>query len=225
MVEKMKVKRAYEIFTSYNMLDKIMYTYFNISASTKINFDEFYDVIIRNQNWLSSLTVFLDMDNTLARFSNGNRDAENSIRKSVLKGFFESLQTMDDDINIYEALSCIGVKIYILSACINTPYCRKEKRAWLKKHMPWIKNNQIIFCNIDENKSIIALQRAKMESLEWAILIDDYKHNLLKWLEAGGKAIKKGTSYKPNRPYPTLINHKDGLDMVLSTGYVLANLK
>jgi len=220
-----QVKKAYDILNNYKMLNRIIASYFGVKISGNIGIETFYAIIIENQSWLSLLNVFIDMDNTLAHFSNGKIDDGSVLEKAILEGFFENLPIMDDYINIYEALACIGVNIYILSACMNTLYCRKEKRIWLNKYMPWIKQKQIILCNVGENKSKIALTKANIESLEHSILIDDYKENLLNWLIAGGYAIKKAISYKPNRPYPTLINHKEAIDLILGTGLSIIKIK
>ncbi len=41
-----------------------------------------------------------------------------------------------------------------------------------------------------ENKAKVAMAKTGLNSLEFSILIDDYKENLLKWLQEGGFSIK-----------------------------------
>jgi hypothetical protein len=59
------------------------------------------------------------------------------------------------------------------------------------------------------------MKKTQLTSLKNAFLIDDWKGNLNAWRDAGGISIKKAMSFKI-RPYPTLLDHRDVVDMILS---------
>jgi 5'(3')-deoxyribonucleotidase len=99
-------------------------------------------------------------------------------------------------IEIYQLLQWLGFNVYILSSCPNTPYSRVEKRAWLRKYMPYIDDKHIIFCDIGSNKAEIARKYAGGD-LSKSVLVDDYKVNLQEWRLAGGIAMKKAREIKP----------------------------
>ena len=211
MEQSKKFEKAYDILSNHDVMDRISVVFGIYKPLSKA---QFVAQIIANYDWISKITVFLDMDNTLFRFSYGKSNDVDVLERIFDEGFYRNLDPMKN-IDIYEALQLLGIKVYILSACVKTPHCKDEKKAALKEHMPFITTKQMIFCMVGENKAEYAMKKTQLKSLEYAFLIDDWKGNLTAWREAGGIPIKKAMSYK-NRPYPTLLDHRDAVDMILS---------
>lgn len=211
VIQTKKFERAYDILAKYDVLDRISVVF---GIYKPIDKSQFVAQIIANQSWISNITVFLDMDNTLFRFSYGKSNDVDVLERMFDEGFYRNLDPMKN-IAIYEALQLIGVRIFILSACVQTAHCKDEKKAALKEHMPFITNKQMLFCNVGDNKAEYAMKKTQLNSLKQAFLIDDWKGNLNAWRDAGGISIKKAMSFKI-RPYPTLLDHRDAVDMILS---------
>lgn len=207
------IEKAYDILAKYGVLERLQEIFKVFKPMTKA---EFVTEVLENQAWITKIYLFIDMDNTLFRFSYGKSDDSDVLERVMDKGFFKELPPYAN-IEIYEALQLMGVNLFILSACPNSKFARPDKKYCLNTHMPFITDEHMIFCEIGQNKAEIAMARAGIDNLNNAVLIDDYKGNLLAWQAAGGIAIKKAISYK-TRPYPTLIDHKDSVDMVLSLG-------
>ena len=125
-----------------------------------------------------TINLFIDMDGTVAKFYY----KKNCLEKMYEQGYFENLPsyaiTKYID-NFAKKDTC--VKIYILSACINSPYCESEKVAWLLKNMPNINPKNFIFTKVGESK----VEKAKAIIENWYdytnILLDDYSKNLEDW--------------------------------------------
>ena len=221
---KMETKnfmKAYKILSEYDVLDRISVVF---GIYRPMSEHQFIAQVIANMDWISKINVFLDMDNTLFRFSYGKSNDVDVLERVLDAGFFRNLEPMKN-IAIYEALQLIGVKVYVLSACpVSAPNSKQEKREALKEHMPFLKNSQILLCNVGDNKAEFARKKAHRDNLETSFLIDDWKGNLTAWKEAGGIPIKKAMSFKI-RPYPTLLDHRDVVDMVLSLAKTNANIK
>lgn len=205
------LKKAYQILKRYDVLSRISVVF---GQYRPLSENEFVGHVLANEEWIKTIRVFLDMDNTLFRFSYGKADNMVMLERMYDKGFFESLEPMRN-IDIYEAFIFMGAKVYILSTCIDSEHCKAEKMASIEKHMPFIPKRNILFAPVGESKIEFAKKHAHLKTLENVFLIDDYKGNLTDWSAHGGIAIKKAMSYKI-RPYPTLLDHRDVVDMVLS---------
>jgi len=140
------------------------------------------------------ITIYFDMDNTLCIFSY-HGDDESALKKAQTKGYYRNLLCFQEAPATIETLQRIGFKIKIISACIDTKWCREEKREWIRFHLTTIKDNDIILIDNGLNKTNF------VENIETSILVDDYYKNLLDWMEKGGLAIKKTYSGK-SRPIP-----------------------
>lgn len=142
--------------------------------------------------------IFFDLDGTLADF-----EGSGGISKMWKKGFFQNLVPYPNGLEIVKSLYDAGHEIFVLSACINSKYCKAEKMEWIGKYLPFVKNENIHLIPTGSSKAEYA------ESLygkldKNCILFDDYKTNLYEWRNAGGSAIKCGKQYK-DRPYPQVI--------------------
>lgn len=206
-----RLERAYQILDRYEVLPRISVVFGQYRPMSE---KEFIGHVIANEDWIKTIHVFLDMDNTLFRFSYGKYDEAAVLEKIYDKGFYATLEPMKNTA-IYEVLPLIGAKVYILSACVPSEHCKPEKLASIERCMPFISKKNIFFPMIGESKIEYVRKHAHLDTFENAFLIDDYKGNLKEWSLSGGVAIKKAMSYKL-RPYPTLLDHRDAVDMILS---------
>ena len=135
--------------------------------------------------------LFVDMDGTLTTFTPATME---TLRR---KGYFASLPPHEKVVEAigYIAAELDNVEVFILTAVLDTPFAKKEKREWLRKHLPQIDDAHIIFvpCGADKKQFIPGGKGA------FDFLLDDYSANLHQW---GKGAIKlrnaingtKGTS-------------------------------
>lgn len=125
-----------------------------------------------------TINLFIDMDGTVAKF----HYKKNYLEKMYEQGYFANLPLYAIAKHIDDFASketCVN--IYILSACVNSPYCEQEKTEWLLKNMPNIKPTNFIFTKVGESKrQKIALTIDNMQDYV-NILLDDYTENLEQW--------------------------------------------
>lgn len=125
-----------------------------------------------------TINLFVDMDGTLAKFYY----KKNYLEKMYEKGYFENLPlyAMANKIDAFAKLdSCVNV--YILSACIDSEYCEKEKINWLLKNMPNIKPQNFVFTKVGESKLLKAKEKVANFDDSINVLLDDYTLNLELW--------------------------------------------
>ena len=127
-----------------------------------------------------TINLFVDMDGTIAKFYY----KKDYLERMYEQGYFENLPlyAIAKQINEFaDKDTCVNV--YILSACINSPYCEQEKVAWLLKNMPNINPKNFIFTKVGENKVLKA--KTIVENFDECIniLLDDYTLNLEQWQE------------------------------------------
>lgn len=144
------------------------------------------------------LFLCFDLDNTLALFCKKG-ESEKALRESSQKGFFENLGLCEKhDPEALEFISEFRFNIVVISKATLSPYCEEEKRKWVHSHFPFIDDSNIIIIRGNETLSKAqAFERVFPGKLSRAILIDDYKENLINFLcEGGGWAIKRTESRK-----------------------------
>lgn len=142
----------------------------------------------------SDITLYFDMDNVMCLFSVFG-DEDIAVKRMFHKGYFKELQCFPEVPAVIENLQRIGFRIKVLSSCIDSPYCKPEKKLWLNYHIPTLKDEDIILINVGENKADY------IDNPESSILIDDYYKNIQNFYEQGGIGIKKTYSGK-ERPIP-----------------------
>lgn len=127
---------------------------------------------------MKKINLFIDMDGTVAKFYHDKKYLD----KMFEQGYFENLKpyAIAKKINEY-AQTSNDINIYMLTACVNSPWCIKEKTLWLKKYMPNVKHHY--FISLGKNKAKSVEQHHKNEI---NILLDDYTRNLTEW-EANGQ--------------------------------------
>lgn len=145
-----------------------------------------------------------DLDGTLANF-----DASGGFEKMHNQGFFQSLVPYPNGLELVQALYETGSEIFVLTACIATPYCKPEKMAWIEQHLPFVKKENIILIEVGGNKAAEFIRATESLIEENDFLFDDYGKNLKDWYEAGGTPIKCGKTYKKEREYKQLIKFKN----------------
>lgn len=138
--------------------------------------------------------IVLDMDGVLADFF---KEENYMARFENEKGFFKKLEPISNNYKWVQRFIDLRFNIYVLSSSPNDR-ADKEKRAWLKKYIPNLTNEKIIFCRNGQNKADF------MQDISNAILIDDHTPNLIKWKIKGGKVLK----------YINNINSKKGVHKV-----------
>lgn len=155
----------------------------------------------------SEVTIYFDMDNTLCLFSPFG-DVGGACRAMYQKGFYRELICFPEAPAVLENLVNIGFNIKILSSCIDSPYCRKEKMEWVKYHLPFMNEEDVILIAVGEDKS------KYIENPECSILVDDYFCNIENMYDGGGIAIKKTYSGK-QRPIPQVESLVDIFSVLL----------
>lgn len=135
--------------------------------------------------------IFLDMDGTLARFNVRNALA----RFENEKGFFANLLAYKGIENINEMVK--NGNVYIISASPNM-YADMDKKAWLKKYIPNLKNEYILLCRNGQNKAKFIENKLGIKIDKNCYLLDDYTKNLIEWEEVGGIGIKRITTVSDN---------------------------
>lgn len=126
--------------------------------------------------------LYVDMDGTIANF----HENKAYLMEMNKPNFFVNLKPIKPVIDALEILNNNGVDIYILSACIDTPYCECEKKEWLKRNVPFLSEQKYIFVKTGENKA----EKIGDELKNNPVLLDDYTHNLEEWERAGGLGLK-----------------------------------
>lgn len=135
--------------------------------------------------------IFLDMDGTLARFN-----VRNALQRfDNEKGFFANLLAYKGIENINEMVK--NGNVYIISASPNM-YADLDKKIWLKRYIPNLKSENIIFCRLGQNKAKVIENKLNIKIDKTCFLLDDYTKNLIEWETVGGVGIKRITKCADN---------------------------
>ena len=137
--------------------------------------------------------IFLDMDNVLTDFGDV-RNRPDILEKMSERGFFLNLNPLPFLHEMNKVASLFPENIFIISACINSPYCKEEKIEWLKKYLPAACKENVIFTETGKKKSLYVSEKyfgsKRRKISKYDILIDDYSKNIVDWEKRGGTAIK-----------------------------------
>lgn len=135
--------------------------------------------------------VFLDLDGTLAKFN-----VPNALKRfETEKGFFARLGAYKNIEKINEMAKTGNV--YVISASPNM-YADIDKMAWIRKYLPNLKRQNIIFCRLGVNKARYIEHLLDIKIDKTCMLLDDYTKNLTEWETAGGVGIKRLTTVSDN---------------------------
>jgi 5'(3')-deoxyribonucleotidase len=126
--------------------------------------------------------IYCDMDGVLADFDK----VENAVERYKQEPqFFYNLEPIADNVNAIKELIAKDYKVKILS---KSPHenADNDKRKWLAKYLPEIKNENIIFARPHETKISFVSQLEK----HFSLLLDDYEKNIDEWRNENGIAFK-----------------------------------
>ena len=154
--------------------------------------------------------LFIDMDGVLADFERGINEGTGDINQMFENKFFRKLEPMEEGIaEKIERLQEL-TKVKILSkACVERNDKRfanqvADKKYWLMRFAPTVKNEDIIIQSTEESKGSIVEEFSDFHCM----LLDDYSLNLVEWELAGGIGIKKAKRYK-DRSFEQVKNLKE----------------
>ena len=141
------------------------------------------------------IKLFLDLDGTLAKFNSKKNALQ---RFDNEKGFFASLKPYKYIEVINELANSGLVEVYVISATPNEQ-ADKDKMIWIKKYLNQIKENNICFCRLNENKAKVIKDKLNITIDKECYLLDDYTKNLIEWKNLNGIGIKRLTSLANNK--------------------------
>lgn len=144
------------------------------------------------------VTIYFDMDNTLCLFCIYGK-SEEAIRDMYSQGFYRNLKCFPEARFVIETLQHIGFNIKIISACVETPFVKKEKFEWVRYHIPSINEEDIILLPEGTPKS------EYVADIAHSIIVDDFGLNVQEFYDGGGIGIKKSYSGK-TRPVLQITN-------------------
>lgn len=124
------------------------------------------------------VVYYCDMDGVLADFNNEPNALE---RFKTEKGFFANLKPIMINVEAIANMIYNGYKVRILSTSPNEQ-ADSDKKEWLKKYLPMIKDEHIIMARPSREK----IEYIKKQLRHNAILFDDYGKNIREWEENGG---------------------------------------
>lgn len=116
--------------------------------------------------------LFVDMDGTLAEWRKGGNIYE--------EGYFANLKPLSA-VEMVKAL-VFHADVYILSAVLtDSPFAEKEKREWLRKYLPCIEKDHILFSGYGKESKSDFIRRHFGDINADFVLLDDYGVNLKQW--------------------------------------------
>jgi 5'(3')-deoxyribonucleotidase len=134
------------------------------------------------------------MDGTIAKF-NSKRNALARFDNEV--GFFSSLKPFAHLDSINSMIQNNEVEVYVISASPNEQ-ADKDKMTWLKKYLPTLKESNVCFCRLGQNKAQEIKKQLNITIDSNCYLLDDYTKNLIEWKDNKGIGIKRLTSLADN---------------------------
>jgi 5'(3')-deoxyribonucleotidase len=138
--------------------------------------------------------LFLDLDGTIAKF-NSKRNALARFDNEV--GFFLSLKPFAHLDSIDAMIQQNKIEIFVISASPNEQ-ADKDKMQWLKNNLPSLKESNICFCRLGQNKAQEIKRQLNITIDSSCYLLDDYTKNLTEWNNCNGIGIKRLTSLADN---------------------------
>ena len=134
------------------------------------------------------ITLFIDMDGTIARFY----QHANCLEAMYEPGFFLHLNRYEQMIIlIKELMNNPNIRIIFHSAVPpESLFGIEEKRQWLVITFPNTDKYETLFCATPANKPEEATKFLNRNLSKNDYLIDDYSFNLRSWEAAGGTGIK-----------------------------------
>lgn len=161
---------------------------------------------------MKTIRLYVDMDGTIAKFYHHKQYLE----KMHEQGYFANLKPYAMLKAIKQLASKSNIEVFVLSACVFSPYCEPEKLAWLDKYLPEIDDDHRILVNVGENKADYI--DYDVDTIN--ILLDDYSRNLIEWeqYDVNNIGIKfvNGINDKTNKQYKYKVRNGNQLEKLLS---------
>ncbi|HVA28676.1 MAG TPA: hypothetical protein VNF68_10870 [Candidatus Baltobacteraceae bacterium] len=131
------------------------------------------------------MRVAVDVDGVIADIFAGVRTAQDLGEAMREPGFFTRLQPIAGAL---EGLLAIAraYDVIVVSSAMHVPHAFAEKFAWLRRHLPWLEPDRIVFCG---DKRVVAAE----------VLIDDGSHHLATF---GGHGILFASPLNADDPWP-----------------------
>ena len=128
----------------------------------------------------NKIRLFVDMDGTLATFTPVSK-----METLYEEGYFKKLSPISNMVNaIKNIVNSKDIDVYILSACLDSPFAKKEKNEWLDEYLPMISKDHRIFCEYGKEKTTFISNHVDSD-----VLLDDYTKNLNEWNGVGIKIL------------------------------------
>ena len=130
---------------------------------------------------MKKVIIYCDMDGVLADFDK----VPNAVaRYKHEPNFFYDLEPINENVN---AIKKLIAKDYLVKILSKSPHenADSDKRKWLEKYLPEIKDENIIFARPEQTKISFVNELEKSFSL----LLDDYSKNIQEWRNENGIAI------------------------------------
>lgn len=140
------------------------------------------------------IKLFLDLDGTLAKFNSKKNALQ---RFDNEKGFFANLKPYKYIETINEIATGGKVEVFIISATPNEQ-ADLDKMTWIKTYLKDIKQENICFCRLNENKAKVIKDKLNITIDNQCVLLDDYTKNLIEWKNLNGIGIKRLTTKANN---------------------------
>lgn len=132
------------------------------------------------------MRLFVDMDGTLAKWNNV------AFEQLYEEGYYRNLEPNKRLLSDLKYILQKGTyDVYVLSAYLtDSQYALKEKKEWLKEHLPELPDEKQLFVPFGESKAEFFKKYNLTPITATDLLLDDYTKNLLDWKEWGGTGVK-----------------------------------
>ena len=170
LINKERVKNGERFVPATAIIDKSYRLRKSVEKLSAIC-DEFEVV-----KYFTDKNIFVDLDGTIAEYQQLPTDEYGDIN-FVEYGVFKYSKPVIPMINTLRRLSEEGKRIFIVSASPNS-ICNIEKKDWVNKHLPFIKDEDIYFVGKKEFKYVFLFQLINMLKLkpsDCMAIDDDHK--------------------------------------------------
>lgn len=136
---------------------------------------------LETDNSLSNLLkLYVDMDGTIVEWQ-----SDKTIEEVATKGYFRDIPVVKNVLSaVKQLIAENNIEVYILSSVFNDGHSIEDKKHWLRKNIPEIKLENMVFVPYSEKKADYVPVNSS------TYLLDDLSKNLHEWERAGGIGIK-----------------------------------